>query len=71
MPLGWLRRRLERWGSVTIRGHAIPSVWASQHVSERGLTGLWWRTCRWLEARHGTLSARLGCFVLLTVERKP
>jgi ubiquinone/menaquinone biosynthesis C-methylase UbiE len=70
MPLGWMRRKLQRSGRVTIVTYAIPSFWFDQHVSETSpLTGWMWRTARWIETNWPRLSARLGCYVLIVVEK--
>lgn len=71
MPLAWMRRELEKLGHVSITGHAVPSVWFDQHVSESStLGGLAWRIVRRVETHHSDLGARLGCYVLIVV-RKP
>lgn len=70
MPLGWMRTQLSQWGHVEIEGYAVPSVKFDRSVSERTFLGrLIWRTVGWLEANHGRLAARLGCYVLIAVRK--
>jgi SAM-dependent methyltransferase len=70
MPLGWMRRQLQDSGRVVILTYAIPSFWFDQHVSETSPWTAWlWRTARWMEMHWPTLSARLGCYVLIVVEK--
>ena len=68
MPLGWLRSELNKWGEVELRAHALPSVWFSCAVSERGILGKGiWSLLRSIEAKHRRAAARLGCFVSFRV----
>jgi SAM-dependent methyltransferase len=70
MPLGWIRRRLSRWGDVRTTGHAVPSVAFDRLVSERTTLGvLAWRGIERLETRHRGLAARLGCYVLVVATK--
>ena len=70
MPLGWLKERLRGWGSVQIRGHALPSVWFDREVREDTTVKRWvWRGLQWIEINHPAAAARLGCFVTVLVER--
>jgi len=70
MPLGWIKKQLTRWGDVTITGHAVPSVQFDRHVSETTAKGqLAWRAIQHLETNHSALAARLGCYVLIVVDK--
>jgi len=70
MPLGWIRRELEKWGDVKITGHAVPSVPFDHRVSEHTAIGRFaWPAIRWLETHHPDRAARLGCYVLIVVNK--
>ena len=70
MRLGWMKRRLGAWGDVKITGYAVPSVLFDRRISETTMLGnLAWRALEWLEARHASLAARLGCYVLIVVNK--
>jgi len=70
MPLGWMKKQLERWGEVKITGHALPSVAFDRCVPETTTLGhLAWRAVRWLETHHADVVARLGCYVLIVVNK--
>ena len=71
MPLGWMKRKLPKWGSVTITGYAISTVDFSRNVSEAtGIGSLVWRAIAWLETKHPNLVARLGNYVIVVVDKK-
>jgi hypothetical protein len=70
MPLGWMKRQLAKRGDVRITGHAVPSVQFARRVSETTAIGrLAWRVIQWLETHHADLAARLGCYVLIVVDK--
>ena len=70
MPLGWMKRELGRWGDVKISGHSVPSVAFDFRVSETTTLGrLAWRAVQRLEMRHPALAARVGCYVLIVVDK--
>jgi len=70
MPLGWLRSQLAKSGQVQIRGHAIPSVWFEHHVSDDSTLTQWvWRALQWIEFKHPSAAAYLGCYVTILVQR--
>lgn len=70
MPLGWTRRQLEKWGLVKISCHTAPSVEFDRRVSEHTRIGrLVWRAIHRLETHHADLATRLGCYVLVVVDK--
>lgn len=70
MPLGWTRRQLEKWGDVKINGHAVPSVEFDRRVSEYTMIGRFaWHIIEWLETRHSDRATRLGCYVVIVVDK--
>ena len=70
MPLGWIKKQLEKWGSVIVTGYAVPSVEFDRRVSETTAVGrLVWRAIQRLEMKHADLAARLGCYVLIVVDK--
>jgi len=70
MPLGWMKRQLGRWGNVQITGHAVPSVPFDRGISEATVLGrMAWRSVRWLETHHPDVASRLGCYVLIVVDK--
>jgi ubiquinone/menaquinone biosynthesis C-methylase UbiE len=70
MPLGWFRRQLTNWGDVQIRCYAMPSTWFDRKVSEDTKLTQWaWRALQWIEMNHPKAAARLGCYVIITVQR--
>lgn len=70
MPLGWMRRQLQHWGAVSIETYAIPSFWFDQHVSQTSpLTSWMWDGARWLESHWPAVSAYLGCYVIIVVDK--
>jgi len=71
MPLSWMRCRLERFGSVDMAGHAMASTWLNHHVSDRSVVGrILWKAIRRLEKEYPALSARLGNYVVIRVQRR-
>jgi ubiquinone/menaquinone biosynthesis C-methylase UbiE len=70
MPTGWMRKQLRRWGTVKITGHAVPSVPFDRGVPETTALGrIAWRAVRRLETHHVDVAARLGCYVLIVVDK--
>jgi SAM-dependent methyltransferase len=70
MPLGWMRRRLARGGSVDIVGAGIPSTAFFQNVTEyRGFGKLLWKVIRWTDFTFPKLSAYLGNYATMTCTR--
>lgn len=70
MPLGWMKRQLGRWGNVKITGHAVPSVPFDRGISKSTSFGrMAWRAVQWLETHHADVAARLGCYVLIVVDK--
>ena len=70
MPLGWTKRQLAKWGEVRVTGHAVPSIEFDRRISETTSVGhLVWRTIQHLETHHSALAARLGCYVLIIVDK--
>jgi SAM-dependent methyltransferase len=68
-PIGWMRGVLEKFGTVDVQCHALPSVWFNQHVSEFGAVGrALWRTISHAERKWPV--ARLGCFIQITLHRR-
>jgi len=71
MPLGWMKMQLEKWGDVRITGHAVPSVQFDRGFSEHTTVGRFrWRAIQWLETRHSDYAAKLGCYVLIVVNKR-
>ena len=70
MPLGWTRRVLEPFGSVSIEAHALASTWFKQHVpEERGLGRLAWRAIEYAEANFPVSACRFGNYVQIVVRK--
>lgn len=70
MPIGWMRRRLARFGLVEVVTGALPTTSFNQNVTEfRGAGKLRWKAIRWLDVHHPRLSAYLGNFVMLTLRK--
>jgi SAM-dependent methyltransferase len=70
MRLGWMKQQLGAYGDVKITGYAVPSVQFDRRVSETTALGsLVWRVIQRLEAQHAVLTARLGCYVLIVVNK--
>jgi ubiquinone/menaquinone biosynthesis C-methylase UbiE len=70
LPLGWTKRQLAEWGNVKVTGYAVPSVQLDRRVSETSAIGrLAWRAIQWLEMHHADLAGRLGCYVLIVVDK--
>ena len=58
MPIGWMWRRLARFGPVEVVTGALPTMYFNQNVTEfRGVGKLRWKAIRWLDVRHPRLSA--------------
>jgi len=71
MPLSWMRRELRAHGDVTITGYAIPSVAFDRRVSEQSMFGrAAWKVVQYFETRHPQVAARLGCYVLIVVNKR-
>jgi SAM-dependent methyltransferase len=72
MPIGWMRRRLARFGPVEVVTGALPTTYFNQNVTEfMGVGKLRWKAIRWLDVHHPRLSAYLGNFVMLTLRKDP
>jgi SAM-dependent methyltransferase len=70
MPIGWMRRRLARFGLVEVVTSALPTTYFNQNVTEfRGIGKLGWKAIRWLDVHHPRLSAYLGNYVMLTLRK--
>jgi SAM-dependent methyltransferase len=70
MPIGWVRRRLARFGPVEVATGALPTMYFNQNVTEfRGVGKLRWKAIRWLDVHHPRLSAYLGNYVMLTLRK--
>ncbi len=70
MPIGWMRRRLQRGGEVSAVSYALPSNQFNQGVTEyRGLGRLAWKTISWLDVNYPRLSAYLGNYVIYTCRK--
>ena len=66
MSIGWMRRRLARFGPVEVVTGALPTTYFNQNVTEfNGLGKLEWKGIRWLDVHHPRLSAYLGTYVML------
>ena len=71
MPLGWMKRQLSKWGHVMITGYAVSSVTFDHLFSETTVVGsLIWRAIERLETNHSDISARLGCSVIIVVDKR-
>lgn len=71
MRLGWMRRQLQRWGTVRIIGYRMASTAVNQNVSERsGMGRLMWRVMRFVETRCPRAAARLGNYVTIIVRKR-
>ncbi|HEY5797421.1 MAG TPA: class I SAM-dependent methyltransferase [Bosea sp. (in: a-proteobacteria)] len=72
MPIGWMRRRLARFGRVEVVTHDLPTTSFNQNVSEfRGVGKLRWKAVRWLDMYHPRVSAYLGSYVMLSLCKDP
>jgi SAM-dependent methyltransferase len=70
MPIGWVRRQLERGGRVEVLAGGIPSTNFYQRVTEfKGVGKLLWNCVRWLDVNHPKLSAYLGNYVILSCKK--
>jgi SAM-dependent methyltransferase len=70
MRLGWMRRQLERWGTVEIIGYRMASTAMNQNVPETsGIGRMLWRFMRVVETRHPRAAARLGNYVTIIVNK--
>jgi SAM-dependent methyltransferase len=71
MPLGWMKRQLSKWGDVRITGYAVSSVTFDRRFSETTAIGsLIWRAIERLETNHSDIAARLGCYVIIVVDKR-
>ena len=70
MPIGWVRRQLERGGPVEVMAGGIPSTSFYQKVTEfKGMGKLLWSCVRWLDVNYPKLSAYLGNYVILSCKK--
>jgi SAM-dependent methyltransferase len=70
MSIGWVRRRLARWGDVRVRVDAVPTVWFDQHVTERNpATRLLWRLAARVEGSLPRAAAYAGASFLAVVRK--
>lgn len=70
MSLGWTRRLLAPFGSVSIEVNSIASTWFNQNVLDRGGIGkLAWKFILHAEERHPVISARLGNYVQIMIRK--
>jgi SAM-dependent methyltransferase len=68
MPIGWVRRRLARYGAVNLVGLGIPSTSFYRNVTEfRGIGKLLWKGVRWLDINYAERSAWLGNYVMFSL----
>jgi ubiquinone/menaquinone biosynthesis C-methylase UbiE len=71
MPLGWMKKQLSKCADVTITTYAISSVDFDRRVSETTAVGsLIWRVIARLETNHADLATRLGCYVIIIVDKR-
>lgn len=71
MPLGWMKRELQRHGDVELMTYALPSHEFHQRVSEYNVAGrLLWTGVRALDLRYPGASAYLGSYVLIRCKRR-
>ncbi len=70
MPLGWMRRQLQPFGTVRIIGYRMASTETNQNVSETSGTGrLLWRAMRLIEMKYPRAAARMGTYVTIIVHK--
>lgn len=70
MPIGWMRRRLGRFGPVEIVGTGMATTYFNQKVTEfNGIGKLGWTVIRWLETNYPRLSAYLGSYAMLVCRK--
>jgi SAM-dependent methyltransferase len=71
MPIGWMRKRLERGGAtVEVESYAIPSTTFNQKVTEfKGVGKLLWKAIEWLDVNCPRLSAHLGNYVIYACKK--
>ncbi len=68
MPIGWIRRRLARHGTVHLVGLGIPSTSFNRNVTEfRGIGKMLWKAIRWLDTHYPERSAWLGNYVMFSL----
>lgn len=68
MPIGWIRQRLARHGTVNLVGLGIPSTSFYRNVTEfRGIGKVLWNAVRWLDINYPERSAWLGNYVMFSL----
>lgn len=71
MPIGWMRRRLNRHGETRVETYAIPSTSFNQKVTEyKGVGRLLWRAIRRIDLSFPRLSAYLGNYIVITCRKR-
>ncbi len=71
MPIGWMRRRLERGGPVDLVTAGIATVGFYQNVSEFKPFGrLLWKSIAWLDVNFPGLAVYCGNYVMLVCRKR-
>jgi ubiquinone/menaquinone biosynthesis C-methylase UbiE len=71
MRLGWMRKQLEPFGSVTISCYALESMWFNRHVSEYRAPGRQlWELIHGVERRYARHIAMLGNYVQIVLRKR-
>ena len=67
-PIGWIRRRIARHGTVKLVGLGIPSTSFNRNVTEfKGIGKVLWNVIRWLDTHYPECSAYLGNYVMFSL----
>ena len=71
MSINWYKLRLKKWGKIAILAYGLPSTKFNQNITEfKGIGRLMWKIIRWLDLNYAKLSAYLGNYILISVEKK-
>ena len=70
MPLGWIRRQVNQYGSVEFTTQGLPSTAFNQRITEyRGVGRQLWRLIQWLDVTYPQASVYLGNYAQVTVTK--
>lgn len=70
MPIGWFKRKLTHAGDLELLTYALPSIYFNQNITEfRGVGRMMWMLVRWCDFNYPKLSAYLGNYILISVQK--